>query len=54
MAETCGHPKRHQGRSKEGRKRTPTRRGSVYGLIGRTNYLGTLGKTQQELKYSRE
>ena len=45
MVETCRHPKRHQGRSREGRRRTLTHRGSTCSLIGRTNCLGTLGKT---------
>ena len=36
MAETCGHLKRHQERSKEGRKQTPTHRGSVCGLRAST------------------
>ena len=53
MAETCGHPKRHQGRSREGRKQTPTHRGSVYGLKSRLNCLGTLNKAQQELEYNK-
>ena len=44
MAETCGYPKRHSGRSREGKKQTPTRRGSVCGLIGRTDRLGTIDK----------
>ena len=46
MAETCGYPKRHQRRFREGRRYIPTRRGSACGLIGRINCLGTLGKTQ--------
>ena len=46
MAETYGYPKRHQRRFREGRKYTPTRRGSTRGLIGRINNSGTLGKTQ--------
>ena len=45
MAETYRHPKRHQGRSREGRRHTPTRRSSIYGLIGRINRLRTLSKT---------
>ena len=44
MAETYGHPKRHQGKFKEGKKRTPTCRGSVCGLKSRPNRLGTLNK----------
>ena len=44
MAETYRYPKRYQGRPREGRGQTPTRRGSVYSLIGRINCLGTLGK----------
>ena len=46
MAETCGYPKRYQRRSREGRKHTPTHKGSVYGLTGKTNHSETLGKTQ--------
>ena len=46
MAETYGYPKRHQGRPREGKEQTPTRRGSICGLRGRTNYLGTLVKAQ--------
>ena len=46
MAETCGYPKRHQGRPREGRGRTPTRRGSTCGLRGRINHSGTLVKAQ--------
>jgi hypothetical protein len=46
MAETYRHPKRHQGRLREGRGQTLTRRGSACGLIGRTNHLGTLVKAQ--------
>ena len=46
MAETCGYPKRHQGRSREGRRRIPTHRGSVCGLIGKTDCLGTIDKAQ--------
>ena len=54
MAETYKHPKRHQGRFREGRKRTPIYRGSVCGLRSRLNRLGTLDKAQQELEYNRE
>ena len=46
MAETRGYFKRHQGRFKEGRRRIPTRRSSVCGLIGRTDRLGTIDKAQ--------
>ena len=46
IAETYRHPKRHQGRFREGRRHTPTYKSSICGLIGRTNYLGTLSKTQ--------
>ena len=46
IAETYRHPKRHQGRSKEGRRHTPTHKSSIYGLTGRINRLKTLGKTQ--------
>ena len=45
IAETYRHFKRHQGRFKEGRRHTPTRKDSACGLIGRTNHSGTLGKT---------
>ena len=54
MAETYRYPKRHQGRFKEGRKQTPMYKGSMYGLKSRLNYLGTLDKAQQELKYNKE
>ena len=54
MAETYKYPKRHQGRSRKGRKRTPTYRGSICGLRSRLNCLGTLDKAQQELEYSRK
>ena len=54
MAETYGHSKKHQGRFREGRKRTPIYRGSAYGLRSRPNRLGTLDKAQQEPEYSRE
>ena len=37
MAEAYRHPKRHQGRPREGRERTPTRRGSACGLTGVKN-----------------
>ena len=53
MVETCGHPKRHQGRFREGRKQTPMYRGSAYGLRSRLNRLGTLDKAQQEPEYSK-
>ena len=53
MAETCGYPKRHQGKSKKGRKQTPTHRDSVCGLKSRLNHPGTLNKVQQELEYSK-
>ena len=53
MAETYRYPKRHQRRSREGKKRTPIYRGSVCGLRSRPNYLGTLDKAQQELEYSK-
>ena len=46
MAETRGHFKRHQGRSREGRRHIPTYKSNACGLIGRTNHLGTLSKTQ--------
>ena len=46
MAEIYRYPKRHQGRPREGRRHTPTHKSSICGLIGRTNYLGTLSKTQ--------
>ena len=46
MAKTYKYPKRHQERPKEERRQTPTRRGSMCGLIGRTNRLGTLVKVQ--------
>ena len=45
MAETRGYPKRHQGRFREGRKQIPIYRGSMCGLIGRTDRLGTINKT---------
>ena len=54
MAETCRYPKRHQGRSKEGRKRIPMRRGSMCSLKSRLNHLRTLDKAQQELEYNKE
>ena len=44
IAETHRYPKGHQGKFKEGRKCTPTYRGSVCGLTGRINHSGTLGK----------
>ena len=53
MAETYKHPKKHQGRSREGRKQISTHRGSACGLRSRPNYLGTLNKAQQELEYSK-
>ena len=54
MAETYGHPKRYQGKSKERRKQTPIYKGSICGLRSRLNHLRTLDKTQQELEYSKE
>ena len=45
MAEIYKYPKRHQGRFRERRKHILIYRGSAYGLIGRINYLRTLGKT---------
>ena len=54
MAETHRYSKRHRGRFREGKKQTPTCRGSVYGLKSRLNRLGTLDKAQQELKYNKE
>ena len=53
MVETCGYPKRHQKRFREGRKQTPIYRGSAYGLKSRLNCLETLDKAQQELKYNK-
>ena len=53
MTETYRYPKRHEGRSREGRKQIPIYRGSACGLRSRLNYLGTLDKVQQELKYNR-
>ena len=53
MVETYGYPKRHQGRSREGRKQIPIYRGSVCGLRNRLNRLGTLDKAQQELEYNK-
>ena len=44
MAKTRKPTKRHRGRSREGRGRTPTRRGSACGLTSRLNRLGTLDK----------
>ena len=46
MVETYRYSKRHQGRSKEGRRCTPIYKGSMCGLTGRINYSRTLGKTQ--------
>ena len=46
MAETYGYPKRHQKRSRKGRRRTPTHKGNAYGLISRTDRLGTIDKVQ--------
>ena len=46
MAETCKYPKWHQGRPKEERGQTPIYKGSMCGLKGRINYLGTLVKAQ--------
>ena len=46
IIKTYRYPKRHQGRPREGKRQTPTRKGSICGLIGRTNCLGTLSKTQ--------
>ena len=54
MVETCGYPKRHQGRSKKGRKQIPTYRGSMCGLRNRPNRLGIIDKVQQELEYNKE
>ena len=45
IVKTYRHPKRHQGRSREGRRHIPMYKGSMCGLIGRINRLGTLGKT---------
>ena len=53
MVETCKYPKRHQRRSREGRKQIPIYRGSVCGLRSRPNCLGTMDKAQQELEYSK-
>ena len=53
MAETHGYSKRHQRRSKKGRKQTPMYRGSVCGLKIRLNCLGILDKVQQELEYNK-
>ena len=53
MAEIYRYPKRHQRKSREGRKRTPMYRGSVCGLRSRLNRLGTLNKVQQKLEYNR-
>ena len=44
IAETCGYPKRHQGRSREGRRRTPTHKGSICGPIGRIDRSRTMDK----------
>ena len=46
MAETYKYLKRHQERSKEGRRQTPTYKGSICGLIGRTDRSGTINKVQ--------
>ena len=46
MAEIYKYPKRHQGRSREGRRRTPTYKGSICGLTGRTDCSGTIDKAQ--------
>ena len=46
MVKTYKYPKRHQGRLREGRGQTPTRRGNTYSLKGRTNHSGTLVKIQ--------
>ena len=46
MAETYKYLKRHQGRPREERGGIPTHRGSMCGLRGRINYLGTLVKAQ--------
>ena len=54
MAETYRHPKRHQRKFREGRKRIPTRRGSVCGLRNRLNRLETLDKVQQEPEYNKK
>ena len=54
MAKTYKYPKRHQGRSKKGRKQILIYRGSVCGLRSRPNHLGTLNKAQQELEYNKE
>ena len=53
MAETCGYPKRYQRRSREGKKRIFTHRGSAYGLRSRLNRPETLNKVQQELEYNK-
>ena len=53
MVETCGHLKRHQEKSKKGKKQIPTYRGSIYSLKSRLNHPGTLNKVQQELEYSK-
>ena len=44
MAETYRYPKRHQGRFREGRRQILTYRGSVYGLIGKTDCLEIIDK----------
>ena len=44
IAETCGYLKRHQGKSREERRHIPIYRGNTYGLIGKINHSGTLGK----------
>ena len=54
MVETYKYPKRHQRRSRKGRKQTPICRGNVCGLRSRLNRLGTLDKAQQELKYNKK
>ena len=46
MAETHEYPKRHQGRSREGKRQTPMRRGSTYGPTDRIDRLGTIDKAQ--------
>ena len=46
MVETCRYSKRHQGRSREGRRWISTRRGNACGLIGRIDCLGTIDKAQ--------
>ena len=44
MVKARGYPKRYRRRPRKGRRQTPTRRGSAYGLIGRIAYTGAIDK----------